>query len=45
VAVIVRDGEALPPRGSTRIERGDRLYVLSRRESRRTVERLFDDWR
>ena len=45
VAVIVRDGEALPPRGSTQIERGDRLYVLSRRESRRTVERLFDDWR
>jgi len=45
VAVIVRDGEALPPRGSTRIEQGDRLYVLSRRESRREVERLFDAWR
>ncbi len=45
VAVIVRDGEALPPRGSTRIENGDRLYVLSRRESRRDVERLFDAWR
>ena len=45
VAVIVRDGEALPPRGSTRIEDGDRLYVLSRRESRGAVERLFDAWR
>jgi cell volume regulation protein A len=45
VAVIVRDGEALPPRGSTLIEDGDRLYVLSRRESRRTVEDLFDAWR
>ena len=45
VAVIVRDGEALPPRGSTLIEDGDRLYVLSRRESRRAVERLFDAWR
>jgi potassium/hydrogen antiporter len=45
VAVIVRDGEAVPPRGSTEIERGDRLYVLSRKESRRSVERLFDAWR
>jgi len=45
VAVIVRDGEALPPRGSTLIAAGDRLYVLSRRESRRDVERLFDAWR
>jgi cell volume regulation protein A len=45
VAVIVRDGEAIPPRGSTLIEDGDRLYVLSRRESRRAVERLFDAWR
>jgi potassium/hydrogen antiporter len=44
VAVIVRDGEALPPRGSTQIAAGDRLYVLSRRESRRDVERLFDAW-
>lgn len=45
VAVIVRDGEAVPPRGSTEIVRGDRLYVLSRKESRRSVERLFDAWR
>jgi cell volume regulation protein A len=45
VAVVVRDGQAIPPRGSTQIESGDRLYVLSRKESRRTVERLFEDWR
>ena len=45
VAVIVRSGEAVPPRGSTRIESGDRLYVLSRKESRGQVERLFDGWR
>jgi cell volume regulation protein A len=45
VAVIVRDGEAVPPRGSTLIESGDRLYVLSRKESRRRVERLFEGWR
>ena len=45
MAVIVRDGEAVPPRGSTVVESGDRLYVLSRKESRRTIERLFDAWR
>ena len=45
VAVIVREGEAVPPRGSTEISDGDRLYVLSRKESRRAVERLFDAWR
>ena len=44
VAVIVRDGEAVPPRGSTLIESGDRLYVLSRKESRRHIERLFEGW-
>ena len=44
VAVIMRDGEAVPPRGSTVVEDGDRLYVLSRRESRTTVERLFATW-
>jgi cell volume regulation protein A len=45
VAVVVRDGQAIPPRGSTLIESGDRLYVLSRKESRRTVEKLFEGWR
>jgi cell volume regulation protein A len=45
VAVVVRNGEALPPRGSTVIESGDRLYVLSRKESRRKVEELFEGWR
>jgi cell volume regulation protein A len=45
VAVIVRRGEAVPPRGSTAVEAGDILYVLSRRESRRDIERLFDRWR
>ena len=43
--MIVRDGEAVPPRGSTLIESGDRLYVLSRKESRRRIERLFEGWR
>ena len=32
VNVIVRGDEAIPPRGSTRIEAGDRLHVLVRQE-------------
>jgi Trk K+ transport system NAD-binding subunit len=43
--VIVREGVSVLPRGSTRVEAGDRLYVLARRESRRTVEELFESWR
>jgi potassium/hydrogen antiporter len=33
VTVILRDGDAIPPRGSTRIEPGDRLSVLARAET------------
>jgi cell volume regulation protein A len=45
VNVIVRGGEAIPPRGSTRIESDDRLHILVRGEQRRRVEFLFDRWR
>jgi cell volume regulation protein A len=45
VNVIVRSGEALPPRGSTRIEADDRLHILVRREARPLVEQLFERWR
>jgi potassium/hydrogen antiporter len=45
VATIVRDGEAIPPRGRTTLEADDRLYVLVRAESRRAVEALFARWR
>jgi len=45
VNVIVRGGEAIPPRGSTRIDSGDRLHILVRGEQRRRVEFLFDRWR
>jgi cell volume regulation protein A len=44
VAVIVRDEEAIPPRGSTLIEPDDRLYVLARTESRDLVQQRFDSW-
>jgi Trk K+ transport system NAD-binding subunit len=43
--VIVRDGDAIPPRGGTVLRAGDQLYVLTRPELRDQVERLFEDWR
>jgi cell volume regulation protein A len=45
VNVIVRDGQAIPPRGSTRIEAGDRLHVLIRREEMGAMRRLLEQWR
>jgi len=43
--VIVREDEAIPPRGSTRIEPGDRLHVLVRREVAEEVTDLLGRWR
>ena len=45
VNVIVRDDEAIPPRGSTRLRGGDRLHLLIRQESVRHVSALIDRWR
>src|SRR5690349_3486668 len=45
VSVIVRDHEAVAPRGSTRIRAGDRLHVLVRREVSDTVDDLQEIWR
>lgn len=45
VNVIVRNGEALPPRGSTVIEAGDELHFLIRREARDQVGTLTSTWR
>jgi potassium/hydrogen antiporter len=45
VNVIVRDDQALPPRGSTRIEAGDRLHVLVRQEVADEVDELIVAWR
>jgi potassium/hydrogen antiporter len=44
VAVIVREEEALPPRGRTQIAAADRLYVMVRAEDRARVEDLFSHW-
>jgi cell volume regulation protein A len=45
VNVIVRDDQAIPPRGSTRVEAGDRLHVLVRREEMHAMQALLTRWR
>src|SRR5262249_28156426 len=40
VNVIVREGEAIPPRGSTELREGDELHILVRGELREEVEEL-----
>jgi cell volume regulation protein A len=44
VNVIVRDGAAIPPRGSTELREGDELHVLVRGELREEVEELIRHW-
>jgi len=43
--VIVREGQALLPRGSTVIAGGDELHVLVRRERHGEISRLIETWR
>jgi cell volume regulation protein A len=45
VNVIVRHGQAIPPRGSTRVEAGDRLHVLVRHEEMDGLRALVERWR
>jgi cell volume regulation protein A len=45
VNVIVRGGEAVPPRGSTRLHAGDRIHVLVRDRVAGEVRGLTDRWR
>jgi len=46
VTVVVREGSALLPRGSTRLESGDRLHLLVREEAARAVRDLLEGrWR
>ncbi|MGN6216886.1 MAG: potassium/proton antiporter [Solirubrobacterales bacterium] len=44
VNVIVRDGNAIPPRGSTELREGDELHILVRSELRDEVEALTERW-
>jgi cell volume regulation protein A len=45
VAVIARRDETIPPRGSSVIEPGDRLFVLAPYTIRPELEDVFDRWR
>jgi cell volume regulation protein A len=45
IAVVVRGDDSIPPRGSTTIEPGDRLFVLAPRSARPAVEDVFSRWR
>ncbi len=44
VNVIVRDGHAIPPRGSTELQEGDELHILVRSELREEVEAMTKTW-
>ena len=45
VAVIQRDGHAIPPRGSTPVQANDRLFVLAPHDRRPDLEDVFARWR
>ncbi|HET9184784.1 MAG TPA: potassium/proton antiporter [Solirubrobacterales bacterium] len=44
VNVIVRDGDAIPPRGSTELNEGDELHILVRSSMRDEVEAMTRRW-
>jgi potassium/hydrogen antiporter len=45
VNVLVRGDEALPPRGSTRLEAGDRLHIVARQTAIAALEEARERWR
>ena len=45
LAVVVRGDESIPPRGSTKVEAGDVLFVLVPHGKRPEVEDVFSRWR
>ena len=45
IAVVARHGDTIPPRGTTVIESGDRLFVLAPRATRAALEDVFSRWR
>ena len=44
VMLIVRGSRGVPPRGSTVVEAGDRLYILARDGSQTGIEELLERW-
>ncbi len=45
VSILIRGFDAIPPAGDTRLEAGDRLYVLARTESTDETRRRLRAWR
>ncbi len=45
IAVVARGPDTIPPRGSTVIQPGDRLFVLAPRTIRPELEDVFERWR
>ena len=45
IAVITRGDDTIPPRGSTVVHAGDRLFVLVPRKKRPDLEDVFSRWR
>ena len=45
IAVVARHGDTIPPRGTTIIKPGDRLFVLAPRAMRAELEDVFSRWR
>ena len=45
IAVVARGAETIPPRGSTIVNAGDRLYVLAPRNQLLELEDVFTRWR
>jgi cell volume regulation protein A len=45
LAVINRDGHSIPPRGSTVVHAGDRLFVLTPPRRRPELDDVFSRWR
>jgi len=44
VNLIVRDGAAIPPRGSTELEAGDEIHIVVRIDQLEDVQRLTERW-
>jgi potassium/hydrogen antiporter len=45
IALVARGRDTIPPRGSTLVEPGDRLFVLAPRTNRPELEDVFERWR
>ncbi len=44
VAMITREQQVIPPRGRTRIETGDHVFIVLRPEARPLVDRIFSNF-